>query len=105
MFKHRPCALFLGICLLTSAGLHAQVAATVTGSVQDLSGSAIPGASIGLRQAGSETNIFSTKTTAAGAFTLVSVPPGNYDLTLEATGFLKQVVSGLDVLPGRVLDV
>ena len=94
------CALF---ALVFS--LHAQVSSTVTGTVADPSGAAVPGATVSLRLTGTTTDVFSTKTTAAGSFTMVSVPPNTYDLSVEASGFLKEVVSKLEVLPDRTLDV
>jgi hypothetical protein len=81
------------------------VTATVTGTVLDPTGAGVPGAEIILRLTGTQTAAFSTKTTANGAFTMVSVSPNTYDLLVGAQGFAKTVISGLDVLPNRTLDV
>jgi hypothetical protein len=81
------------------------VTSTVSGTVLDPSGAAVPGADVVLRLAGTETAALSTKTNASGAFTIVSVNPNTYDLVVFADGFLKVVISKLEVLPGRTLDV
>ncbi len=94
---------FLG--LISIASLNAQVGSTVSGSVVDPSGAAVPGAAISLRVSGGTTDAFATKTSATGTFSLVSVPPNTYDLVIDATGFLKVIQSGLDVVPGRTIDV
>jgi hypothetical protein len=81
------------------------VTSTVTGTVLDPSGAAIPGADVILRLAGTQAAALSTKTNGSGTFTIVSVNPNTYDLLVDATGFLKVVVNKLDVLPGRTFDV
>jgi Carboxypeptidase regulatory-like domain len=93
------------VALLAFAPLQAQVTSTVSGTVLDPSGAAVPGADIVLRLPGSQTAALSTKTNASGGFTIVSVNPNTYDLLVDAVGFLKVVVSNLEVLPGRTLDV
>jgi len=93
-------ALFIGAAVLS-----AQVNGNVNGSVVDSSGAVIPEATVSLQLTGSSSIAFTTKTTSAGTFTIVSVPPNTYDLSVEAKGFLKAVVSKLEVLPGRTMDV
>lgn len=97
----------LFVCLAVGVmfNLSAQVPGTVTGTVSDPSGAAVPNATVSLRLTGTATDIFSTKTAAAGAFTIVSVPPNTYDLTVEAAGFLKEIVSKVEVPPERTVDV
>jgi hypothetical protein len=104
MFRFRTLVPFLAVFSAVFA-LHAQVTSTVTGTVVDPSGAAVPGATVSLRLTGAELNAFSTKTSAAGTFTIVAVQPNNYDLVVEANGFLKTVVSGLEVLPSRTVDI
>lgn len=87
------------------SALYAQVTSTVTGSVVDASGAAVPGASIGLRLTGGSADLYSGKTNAQGSFTIVSIPPNVYDLIVHSSGFQDTTVKGLDVLPGRPYDV
>ena len=93
------------VALLASAGLHAQVAGRVTGTVVDATGAAVPEASVSLQLPGSGAAAYSTKTTTAGAFTLASVNPVIYDLVVEAKGFLTTKISELKVDPGSSKDI
>ena len=85
--------------------LNAQVASSVTGTVVDPSGAAVPGATVSLRLTGSDSSLFTTKTSATGAFNIASVPSNTYDIVVEMSGFSKLVVSNLVVEPTRVTDV
>src|SRR5271165_4562053 len=91
--------------LLAVTSLNAQLASSVTGTVVDPSGAAVPGASVSLQLTGGGSSLFATKTSASGVFDIASVPPNTYDLTVEMGGFLKLVVSKLVVEPTRVTDV
>jgi len=104
MFRFCTLVLFLAVFSAVFA-LHAQVTSTVTGTVVDPSGAAVPNATVSLRLSGAQAIAFSTKTTAAGAFTIAAVPPNNYDLIVEAAGFLRTIANGLEVLPSRTVDV
>ena len=42
-------------------------------------------------------SIYSSRTTETGNFTVPSLPPGNYELTVEGPGFRKYVQSGIQV--------
>src|SRR5579875_1665931 len=85
--------------LLSTAILIAQTPnAAVTGSVVDQSGATVPEATVTV--VNQETNVSSTKTTAAdGAFTIINLVPGNYTLTVSKAGFktVKLPVFKLDV--------
>jgi hypothetical protein len=91
--------------LFTAATMNAQVAGRVTGTVQDASGAAVPNASVSLQLPGSGSSVYSTVTTGAGDFTIVTVNPATYDLAVDAKGFVKILVGGLVVDPGRSTDV
>ena len=64
--------------------------ATITGSVQDATGSLIAGARINLHRPGAAVQVASATTDAGGRFTLPAVPFGTYTLTGEAVGFESQ---------------
>jgi hypothetical protein len=77
------------LCLsaLISLPLRAQVAgATLTGTVTDAQGGAIPNAKVSARNAatGVSTN---TTTNAAGAYSIVNLTPGDYEVNVSAPGF------------------
>jgi len=61
---------------------------TITGTVTDSTGAAVPGAHVAAANAGNGTH-FETQTTAAGEYTLASIPAGTYSVSVEATGFKK----------------
>ena len=86
-------ALFAGLCILTlsvvafSPALPAQSTyGTVTGSVADSSGGAVPGATVTLTNLAT-TGARSITTGADGLYSFVNVLPGNYSLTVEKAGF------------------
>jgi hypothetical protein len=105
MIRFRSLALS-AVSLVFAAGMiHAQVMGKVTGTVVDPTGGAVPGATVSLQLPGSGSAAFTTKTTSAGDFVIPSVGAGAYDLAVEAPGFLKKVLNGLEVNPGRTVDM
>jgi Carboxypeptidase regulatory-like domain len=98
------CGLFL---LLPIISVNAQFKAAIQGTVTDSSGGLVPDAQITLNN--KERNASQTTTTNGEGFYVISgLAPGNYSLTVEKTGFKKQVfenvvisaeaTQGLDVL-------
>lgn len=86
----RHIAVFCASILLFSASAFAQFTASIQGIVQDPSGGAIPQASI--RLLNTATGVSQTTTTdASGNYRFVSIAPGPYRITAEATGFAKSV--------------
>lgn len=98
-------ALILTASVLVASVAYAQVAARVTGNVVDPSGAAVPNAAIGLQLPGGDTNLYSTTTTSEGGFSFTSVNPSTYVLVVEAKGFQKVSVTGVEVNTGRNTDV
>jgi Carboxypeptidase regulatory-like domain/TonB dependent receptor-like, beta-barrel len=91
--------------MLAAFSLSAQVTSTVSGSVVDATGAAVPEAAVSLQLAGANTALFTAKTTPAGDFTIPSVPPNTYDLFIEAKGFQKTKISGVIVNAGRAAAI
>jgi len=86
----------------TAASLSAQTASTstVSGTVYDKSGGVVPKASVELTDMA--TSAKRTVTTGDdGQYFFASVPPGNYKLTVSASGFRQAVVSGMKVEVGK----
>ncbi|HEV2419708.1 MAG TPA: carboxypeptidase-like regulatory domain-containing protein [Terriglobia bacterium] len=80
--------------------LQAQIEASITGTVTDNSGAAIPGATVTV------TNIENgfarqVKTDAGGRYDAPSLPLGRYDVTAETTGFKSEVKTGLTLVVGE----
>jgi hypothetical protein len=84
------------VCLVCSAGLvFAQgTNGSLTGQITDPSGAAIAGASITLTNV--DTNYPQTATTdSTGVYFFKLVPPGNYALSINASGFASYVQKGI----------
>src|SRR6266550_8154610 len=62
--------------------------ASVNGVVRDPSGAVIPDAKITLRNEATAVEL-KTATSAAGNYSITSLPAGNYTLTVEASGFKR----------------
>jgi hypothetical protein len=87
--------------LAFSSVLYGQVNGRVSGSVIDTSGAAIPGAAVTLTLSGGAKATFKGQTTGDGLFSFTGVRPETYDISVEATGFSRQLVRGIVVDPGR----
>jgi hypothetical protein len=112
MQSFRSCRSLLYSCcivvlfFLSPSAVHGQAAARLTGVVKDSSGSSVPDATVTLTNQG--TNISRTlKTESDGSYLFSPVDVGTYTLTVEHTGFKKNVQSGivLEVNQNGRLDV
>ncbi|MDQ2774455.1 MAG: carboxypeptidase-like regulatory domain-containing protein, partial [Acidobacteriota bacterium] len=80
--------------------LGAQTAdATLTGYVNDPSGSTIPNAKVTLKNSATAVAV-STQTNQGGFYTFQYVLPGTYEMDVEATGFQRQVHPNIQVQVG-----
>jgi hypothetical protein len=98
----RAIALFLACGGLI---LHAQDTGWITGSVADPSGAAVPKAAVNLILHGGSKPVATTVTTAQGLFTLQTLRPVSYDLTVDAPGFQQYKVENVKVDPSRPTDL
>ena len=98
-------AAFIAVLLLSGGmPLHAQtVSGTVTGTITDTSGAAIPGVSITVTNANTE-GIRKSTTNGAGIFSVPALPPGPYTVSAEAKGFEK-ANSSINLAVGQTLNV
>src|SRR6185437_13375457 len=90
---------FLTACLLTIAAMPAvaQYRASLQGTVTDPQGNVIPDATVTLTS--KETNVSKTVTTSgSGVYAIPGLAPGTYSLTVEKTGFTKQVLNNVPVI-------
>ena len=96
-------AAFLGLTLGTRLA-SAQTAATLTGTIADASGGALPGVQLSLRNAG--TGLIRTATSGTdGRFVFAGIPAGTYELRAELSGFRTVVRQGLAVSVAQSLSV
>jgi len=92
-----------GILLLVSATFllstaNAQYRASIQGVVTDPSGAIVEGASVTLKNL--ETNQTQTSTTnSAGIYNFNALPPSQYSITVEKTGFKKKVLEHVGIIP------
>jgi outer membrane receptor protein involved in Fe transport len=82
---------FLFVLLLSSRILFAQtITSSVNGTVTDPAGAVVPGAKITITNV--ETNVTTTaETNTAGVYNIRFIQVGRYTLTVEASGFARQV--------------
>jgi hypothetical protein len=91
--------------LISAASAFAQTAATadLRGTVKDPNGAVIQNATITLRD---EARNFerSVQSNDSGYFTLLSLPPGRYTMTVEAKGFAKLVAKDVGLTVGQAAE-
>jgi hypothetical protein len=105
---HSLCAVLLALCLGWGAmPVMAQSQAStgqITGSVTDNQGAAIANAAV--KANNTQTGLSRTANTGdEGLFAIVLLPPGIYDLSVEASGFASTTVRNVEVVVGRSSEV
>ena len=79
-------------------------AADLFGTVTDSAGAVVAGATVTAKGAG--TGITRTATSDSdGSFRIISLPPGDYEVTAEAPNFKKSVISGVKLTIGQGADL
>ncbi len=98
---------FAALVMLNAVIAFAQTqvsAADLGGTVVDPNGAAVPGATVTAKSPA--TNITRTVTANdSGEFQFIGLPPGEYDLTVEAATFKKTVISGVKLTVGQSASV
>ena len=90
------------LCLNTPA--FAQFRTSIQGTVTDPTQAVIPGATLTLKDL--QTNEIRTSTSSgAGVYNFNALPPDHFDLTAEKSGFQKQVISDLQLIPEQANSV
>ncbi len=82
------------VVLTFCAVVHAQDTASLTGTVTDSSGAAVPGAQVVVTDALHGINQ-TAASNGSGDFLFASLPIGSYDLTVSSTGFKKYEAKGI----------
>ena len=78
--------------------------ADLIGTVADPNGAVVPGATVTARNLG--TGISRSTTSAAdGTYRLISLPPGDYEVTSEAPTFKRTVISPVKVTVGQTAEL
>jgi hypothetical protein len=91
------------LALATSAVAQTAATADLRGTVKDPKGAVVQNATVTVRD---EARNFerSTESNDSGFFTLLSLPPGRYTLTVTAKGFAKLVAKDLGLTVGQVAE-
>jgi hypothetical protein len=76
----------LGLCCASQPLLSQQITASITGTVEDSSGAALPGATVTARDVERGTSA-TAKTGQGGEYNFNDIPIGNYEVKAEAAGF------------------
>ena len=94
---HTSCVLLATAMCLLASPLLAQYRASIQGVVADPSGAVVPDATLTLvDDATSEKQVRTSN--AAGIFNFNALPPDTFTLTVEKSGFQKQVIAKVQVL-------
>lgn len=96
--------LFLLVCTSFSASTQAAVGGSISGTIKDPSGAAIPGAEVVAVNLDTTTQ-YKTSTDAQGSYTFPDLPVGRYELTVTATGFKAVRRTGLVIETDAALKV
>jgi hypothetical protein len=94
----------LALMIVAAAPAHPQTTATVTGTVSDTSGGALPGTRLTLQH--TETGLIRTALSGPdGRFAFAGLPVGNYSLSAELAGFRTVVRQGLLLTIGQTVTL
>ena len=97
----------LVICLMCASVALGQAqsnAADLHGFVKDSTGAVVPNATVTARNPG--TNISrSTTSDDGGSYRIVNLPPGDYEITVEAPNFKKAVLTKVTLTVGQTADL
>lgn len=93
--------LVLTAILLCTGLAHAQgiVTGSISGVVMDPQGAVLSGAKLSAKHLATN-RVFAVETTSAGIFSLRTLPPGTYDITIEAPNFRNYQAKGVTVNVG-----
>ena len=104
----RAVRLLVAVCLFSIAGsIHAQSdSSSISGTVTDSSGAVLPNASITVHNNETRSDR-SAKTNESGSYTITNLPPGDYNVRVENTGFETTTLNNVHLDPsiGRRVDI
>ncbi len=91
--------------LFFAVSLFAQNTGRISGTVQDGTGAAVPGAIVNVYMPGGASPILTTVTSNDGNYFFAGVQPVTYDLSIEAKGFRKEIYRNIKVDAGLELSL
>jgi hypothetical protein len=104
---HVGLVMFMVLCLVPQVLAQAALSfAQLSGTVLDASGRIVVGASVSARNL--DTNLsYAATSNSSGYYVVPNLPPGRYELSVQASGFAKSVETGLNLTVGQTaaLDI
>ena len=95
---------FALICLSATSSAFAQGTGTLTGTVVDSSGSAVPGATVTATEA-ETTAVRTTVSNETGLFRIAALNPGRYTLKIELASFRPVTVEEINLSSAEIRDL
>ncbi len=96
--------LALGFFPMTTLAQSQASTGQITGTVRDSSGAAVAGATVTAKS--EDTGVERSVTTNdEGIYTIVTLSPGDYSVTTEASGFQTSTINGVQVVVGRTYSL
>ena len=94
------CAIALSAIAVSACvpAAHAQFRASIQGTVSDISGAVVPGATVTLTDLGTGKVLTSTSDDR-GLYNFNALPPDQFSIVVEKTGFQKKVLDHVELIP------
>ncbi len=102
--RHGLVSFVLGLFLACTAAFGQRDLGTISGTITDAQGAAIPNAKVTLVNDATGV-VNNSQTNESGAFTVPALLPGTYTATVESSGFQKAQQKGIVVNPGEPVAV
>ena len=103
MRTHRIIALTATLALVAGSAL-GQITGTILGSINDDSGGVLPGTSVTITSDALPGGPQTAVTDASGGYRFPNLPPGDYTMTVELSGFGTYIEEGLEVRVGGTTE-
>jgi hypothetical protein len=92
------------LLLLVSVPAMAQFRASIQGAVTDPDGAVVPGATLTLRDNGTN-QVLTAKSDSGGVYNFNALPADQFTLTVTAPGFNQKVIENLQIIPEQANSV
>src|SRR5437762_12889931 len=85
------------VAFLFCAPASAQVTGSIAGTIRDQTGGVLPGATVTVKGPSLQRESVSVTTSADGAYRVPLIPPGVYDVSVDASGFNSETRRSIEV--------
>lgn len=93
------------LAMFSSFTIAQEITGTISGTVRDSAGAAVPGATVVITDADKNTVVRTVTSNDEGVFTAPLLQPGKYSLTFEGKNFKKLTKTGVTLNVGQIRDV